>query len=93
MTTQGGSHRETGSARRGPAGVNGSGARWRRQVALSVLGLEDRLLLSNTLMIPVTSTADSGPDTLRAAIATANAATMPVEIEFDLPGQGRRRSR
>jgi hypothetical protein len=55
-------------------------------VSLDVLVLEDRQLLSQTLTIPVTSTADSGPGTLRAAVATANTATRPVEIDFPLKG-------
>ena len=46
--------------------------------------LEDRRLL--TAVIPVTSTADSGPGTLREVIGEANAATQPVEIRFDLKG-------
>jgi hypothetical protein len=46
--------------------------------------LEDRRLL--TTVVTVTSSADSGPGTLRDAIGEANAATQPVEIQFDLNG-------
>ena len=56
----------------------------RRAATLEVLALEDRRLM--TLMITVTSAADSGPNTLRAAVAEADAATKPVKIEFQLPG-------
>jgi hypothetical protein len=35
-------------------------------------------------VIPVTSAADSGPGTLRAAVDAANISTTPVEIDFDL---------
>jgi hypothetical protein len=58
----------------------------RRRVSLDVLVLEAREMLSQTLTIPVTSTADSGPGTLRAAVAVANTATKPVEIDFALNG-------
>ena len=37
-----------------------------------------------SMMIAVSSAADSGPGTLRAAVEAANAATTPVEIDFDL---------
>ena len=53
---------------------------------LEVSFLEDRRLL--TAVMPVTSTADSGPGTLREVIGEANAATQPVEIRFDLKGGG-----
>ena len=58
--------------------------RTRRRPRLEVSFLEDRRLL--TAVIPVTSTADSGPGTLREVIGEANAATQPVEIRFDLKG-------
>ncbi len=38
------------------------------------------------MMIEVTSTADSGPGTLRAAVASANSASTPVQIDFDVNG-------
>ena len=55
----------------------------RRGVTLDVTALESRQLLS--MVINVTSPADSGQGTLRDAVATANAATQPVEIDFQLP--------
>jgi hypothetical protein len=56
----------------------------RRKVKLDWFALEDRKLLSNVTVLEVTSTADSGPGTLRAAVATANTSTIPVEIDFEL---------
>ena len=58
----------------------------RGPVALDVLVLEDRQLLSKMLVIPVTSTADSGLGTLCAAVAAANASKVPVQIDFHLTG-------
>ena len=54
----------------------------RRGLKLEVLALEDRQMLS--MVIAVTSMADSGPGTLRAAVEAANTSTTPVEIDFDL---------
>jgi hypothetical protein len=54
----------------------------RRRVRPEVLALEGRHLLST--VIKVTSAADSGPGTLRAAVEAADAATTPVEIDFHL---------
>jgi fibronectin-binding autotransporter adhesin len=54
----------------------------RRGASPEVVALEDRRMLS--MLIEVTSTADSGPNTLRAAIGETNAATQPVEIDFQL---------
>src|SRR3712207_519418 len=39
-----------------------------------------------TTVITVTSSADSGPGSLRAAIVQANNTSGPVEIRFNLPG-------
>ena len=60
----------------------GGGRRGRRGFQLEILALEDRQMLS--MVIDVSSAADSGPGTLRAAVEAANAATTPVEIDFDL---------
>ena len=56
--------------------------RARLRVRPEVLLLEDRRLLS--LVIPVTSPGDSGPGTLRDAVAKADQADQPVEIQFQL---------
>ena len=67
----------------GPTAAVAGGGR----VEAEVLALEDRQMLS--MVIAVTSAADSGPGTLRAAVDAANAATVPVEIDFDLnEGEG-----
>src|SRR6185437_15238194 len=50
-------------------------------------GMEDRTLLSSFL---VSTTADSGPGSLRQAILDSNAATGPNAINFDIPGTGLR---
>jgi hypothetical protein len=42
-------------------------------------------ILQSYLVLPVETTADAGPGSLRAAIETANAQTKPVKIEFHLP--------
>ena len=55
----------------------------RRGVRPEVLALEGRQMLST--VIPVTSSVDTGAGTLRAAIVAADAATVPVTIDFELP--------
>jgi hypothetical protein len=57
-----------------------------RRVSLDWFALEDRQLLSNVMVLDVTSPADSGPGTLRAAVAAANTSTRPVQIDFQLTG-------
>ncbi len=49
----------------------------------TILILEDRRLL--TTIIPVSSTLDTGLNTLRDAINQANSATTAVEIDFNIP--------
>ena len=56
--------------------------RWFRRSDRTDKARSARRMLS--MVIGVTSTADSGPGTLREAIGEANAATQPVEIQFNL---------
>jgi hypothetical protein len=62
--------------------LGGERRRPRHRVRPEVLVLEERRLLS--LVIPVTSPGDSGPGTLRDAVATADQANQPVEFQFQL---------
>jgi hypothetical protein len=72
------------TTRRHQAGERRTRLAGRNRLRPDLLALEERRMLS--MVITVTSTADSGPNTLREAIGVANAATQPVEIKFDLPG-------
>ncbi len=55
----------------------------RRRMRPSFLLLEDRRLMA--MLITVTDPGDSGPGTLRDAVAQADQANQPVEIQFGLP--------
>src|SRR4051794_9551893 len=77
-----GRRKRAGAARHGSGGPKRGRGGPRRGAVLEVLALEDRQLLSTIFM--VTSKADSGPGTLRAAVDLANKATTPAEIDFSL---------
>src|SRR4051794_12420544 len=73
------------------AATSSSRSRSRRRRALNVARLhgverlEERTLLST---FTVTNTADSGPNSLRQAIMSANSNSGPHTINFNIPGTG-----